>query len=156
MKPARSKATHPPRRSPCPVACSLDLLGDKWTLLIIRDLFLGRSRFRDFASSPESIASNILTDRLQRLLDAQVIRADDAPDHQSACTYTLTPKGLALRPVLEELVNWGTKHIPGAAALLQPTTPTNPSSAPTASSTRTKPRQKQRRPGSSPGRRLHS
>ncbi len=161
MKRATRKAVHPPRRSPCPISCSLDLLGDKWTLLIIRDLFLGRSRFRDFASSPESIASNILTDRLKRLLDAQVIRADDAPDRQAACTYTLTPKGLALRPVLEAMLHWGTQHIPGSQALLQPTTTTPPTApaaptAPNAPTAHPRTRQKQRRPSSSPGRRLHS
>ena len=56
------------RRSPCPVACSLDIFGDRWTLLIVRDLFFGRARFKDFTASPESIPTNILADRLRRRL----------------------------------------------------------------------------------------
>jgi len=65
----RSRSTQPAdstRRSPCPVACSLDLIGDKWTLLVIRDLLFGRSRFKDFAASPEGIPTNILSERLGR------------------------------------------------------------------------------------------
>ena len=58
------------RRSPCPVACTLDLVGDRWTMLVIRDLFLGRTRFRDFLASPEGIPTNILTERLERLCSA--------------------------------------------------------------------------------------
>lgn len=58
----------PSKRSPCPVAFSLDIFGDRWTLLVIRDLFYGRTRFKEFAGSPEGIPTNILTDRLERLL----------------------------------------------------------------------------------------
>jgi DNA-binding HxlR family transcriptional regulator len=96
-----------PRRSPCPVACSLDILGDRWTLLIIRDLFLGRSRFRDFVASPESIPTNILTDRLQRLLRARLIRQVPAPDGTKRLAYQLTEKGRGLGPVLKALRDWG-------------------------------------------------
>ena len=62
-----------PRRSPCPVACSLDIFGDRWTLLVIRDLFFGRTRFKDFAASPEGIPTNILTQRLERLMARGII-----------------------------------------------------------------------------------
>jgi len=74
--PKRSRSTPPSgpaRRSPCPVACALDLFGDRWTLLVIRDLLFGRSRFKDFSASPEGIPTNILSERLGRLLAANVI-----------------------------------------------------------------------------------
>lgn len=95
------------RRSPCPVACSLDLVGDRWTLLVVRDLFLGRSRFRDFAASPEGIPTNILSDRLKRLLDQGIIEQIPAPDGTKRFAYRLTKKGKALRPMLEVLRDWG-------------------------------------------------
>src|SRR3954453_23190914 len=79
-------------RSPCPVACSLDVLGDRWTLLIVRDLFLGRTRFRDFAASPEGIPTNILTERLQRLMDRAIVEQIPAPDGTKRLAYTLTKK----------------------------------------------------------------
>ena len=96
-----------PRRSPCPVACSLDILGDRWTLLIIRDLFLGRSRFRDFAASPEGIPTNILTDRLERLRRERLIKQVPAPDGTKRLAYELTEKGKGLGPVLKALRDWG-------------------------------------------------
>ena len=70
-KTPKRKTRHPDatRRSVCPVACTLDLIGDKWTLLVIRDLMSGKSQFKDFLESPEGIATNILTSRLNRLLE---------------------------------------------------------------------------------------
>jgi DNA-binding HxlR family transcriptional regulator len=103
----KSTTPRPTRRSPCPVACSLDLLGDRWTLLIIRDLFLGRSRFRDFSASPEGIPTNILSERLLRLQQHEFIKQIPAEDGSKRFAYTLTPKGLALRPLLEALRDWG-------------------------------------------------
>ena len=70
----RKSPEAPERRSPCPVACALDLFGDRWTLLVIRDLMLGRSRFKDFADSPEGIPTNILSDRLEKLVDREFIK----------------------------------------------------------------------------------
>jgi len=95
------------RRSPCPVACSLDIVGDRWTLLIVRDLVLGRSRFKDFAGSPEGIPTNILSDRLERLLEHGLVDQIPAPDGTKRLAYQLTKKGEALRPVLEALRDWG-------------------------------------------------
>jgi DNA-binding HxlR family transcriptional regulator len=95
------------RRSPCPVACSLDILGDRWTLLVIRDLVLGLTRFRDFARSPEGIPTNILSDRLERLLNQGIVQQMPAPDGTKRLAYRLTEKGEALRPVLEALRDWG-------------------------------------------------
>jgi DNA-binding HxlR family transcriptional regulator len=95
------------RRSPCPVACTLDILGDRWTLLIIRDLYLGRTRFRDFIASPEGIPTNILTDRLERLLEQKIIEQIPASDGTKRFAYSLTKKGKALGPILQAIRDWG-------------------------------------------------
>ncbi|MCB1233094.1 MAG: helix-turn-helix transcriptional regulator [Verrucomicrobiae bacterium] len=95
------------RRSPCPVACTLDLIGDKWTLLVIRDLMLGRSRFKDFAASPEKIPTNILTDRLDRLLENGVVQKVPTTEGGKRFGYHLTEKGESLRPILLALRDWG-------------------------------------------------
>ncbi|HTI72019.1 MAG TPA: helix-turn-helix domain-containing protein [Candidatus Limnocylindria bacterium] len=89
------------------MACSLDIVGDRWTLLIVRDLVLGRSRFKDFAGSPEGIPTNILSDRLERLLEHGLVDQIPAPDGTKRLAYQLTKKGEALRPVLEALRDWG-------------------------------------------------
>ena len=96
-----------PKRSRCPVACSLDIFGDRWTLLIIRDLFFGRTRFKEFAASPEGIPTNILTDRLERLLARGIIQQMPAEDGTKRMAYRLTKKGKALGPVLRAMRDWG-------------------------------------------------
>jgi DNA-binding HxlR family transcriptional regulator len=97
------------RRSPCPVACALDILGDRWTLLVVRDLFLGRSRFRDFTASPEGIPTNILSERLERLLQHGVVEQIPAADGTKWSAYRLTKKGQSLGPVLAAMRDWGLK-----------------------------------------------
>jgi len=89
------------------VACSLDIFGDRWTLLIVRDLFYGRTRFKDFTASPEGIPTNILTDRLERLLAQRVIEQIPAEDGTKRLAYRLTEKGKELRPVLKAIRDWG-------------------------------------------------
>lgn len=106
------------RRSPCPVACSLDILGDRWTLLVVRDLFLGRSRFRDFMASPEGIPTNILSDRLERLLRHEIVTQIPAHDGTRRRAYALTSKGQDLGPLLEALRDWGLKWDKETKALL--------------------------------------
>jgi DNA-binding HxlR family transcriptional regulator len=96
-----------PRRSPCPVACALDIIGDRWTLLIVRDLFYGRTRFKDFATSPERIPTNILSDRLERLLERRIVEQIPAQDGTKRLAYRLTKKGKALGPVLKAMRDWG-------------------------------------------------
>jgi len=96
-----------PKRSPCPVAFSLDIFGDRWTLLVIRDLFFGRTRFKEFAASPEGIPTNILTDRLERLLARGIIQQIPAEDGTKRMAYRLTKKGKALSPVLRSMRDWG-------------------------------------------------
>ena len=103
--PGRSRSL--PRRSFCPVACSLDIVGDRWTLLVIRDLFLGRTRFRDFTASPEGIPTNILSERLERLLEHGIVEQIPAHDGTKRFAYQLTRKGRALGPVLAAVRDWG-------------------------------------------------
>ena len=112
----------PNRRSPCPVACTLDLLGDKWTLLVIRDLLYGRTRFKDFAASPEGIPTNILSERLQRLQQNKLITQVSAGEGSKRRAYRLTDKGLALYPVLAALRDWGLRWEEGAENRLEPQT----------------------------------
>ena len=96
------------RRSGCPISSSLDLLGDKWSLLIVRDMVFRRKRyFREFLSSDEGIATNILTDRLSRLEVIGVLSKQPDPENGRQVIYSLTDKGIALIPVLVELACWG-------------------------------------------------
>ncbi len=108
------------RRSCCPVACTLDLIGDKWTLLIVRDLFLGRTQFREFLASPERIATNILTDRLNRLVEHHLVERVASPEQSGRDLYRLTDHGRTLGPVLKSIAKWGEQHIPGTEAKLKP------------------------------------
>jgi len=91
----------------CGMARSLDLLGERWTLLIIRELARGPKRFRDLASSLEGIGSNLLSARLHSLQDAGVIRAEDLPAPAGVPGYALTDRGRALIVPLESLALWG-------------------------------------------------
>jgi DNA-binding HxlR family transcriptional regulator len=106
-------------RSPCPVACALDICGDRWTLLVIRDLMFGRSRFKDFTASPEGIPTNILSDRLARLLRQGLAEQVPADDGSARLGYRLTEKGRALGPVLKAMRDWGLKWEPGTKAMMQ-------------------------------------
>lgn len=105
-------------RSPCPVACALDLCGDRWTLLVIRDLMFGRSRFKDFTASPEGIPTNILSDRLARLLRHGLAEQVPAEDGSMRLGYRLTEKGRALGPVLEAMRDWGLQWEPATKAMI--------------------------------------
>ena len=107
----------PNRRSDCPISFGLDLFGDKWTLLILRDLLLrGKSKFGEFLGSEEKIASNILADRLERLESSGLItKADDESDRRQSL-YRATKKGSDLLPVLVELAYWGASHDPKTGA----------------------------------------
>ena len=96
------------RRSHCPIAASLDLLGDRWTLLVLRDMvFRGHRHFHQFAQSPEGIATNTLAERLDRLERARVIRKERDPEDGRRKRYVLTEEGLAAIPLLIDLVVWG-------------------------------------------------
>lgn len=102
------------RRSDCPIACTLDLVGDKWTLLVLRDLlFFGKRRFDEFASSPEGIATNVLSDRLARLEREQLVARERDPDDARRVLYSPTERAKSLRPVLRAIVQWGLDNVEG-------------------------------------------
>ena len=101
------------RRSSCPVACALDLLGDRWTLLLIRDLFAGKHRFGEFLASPEHIPTNILADRLKRLEAAGLVAPVAYSEHPPRYEYHLTESGRTLGPVVDALAVWGLAQFPG-------------------------------------------
>lgn len=108
-----SNPSTPIRRSGCPISFSLDVFGDRWTLLVLRDLLLkGKRHFRELANSDEGIATNILSDRLKRLeTSGIVVRSQDANDRRQVI-YSATDKGMGLIPVLLELAAWGATHDP--------------------------------------------
>jgi DNA-binding HxlR family transcriptional regulator len=100
------------KRSYCGVSSTLDIIGDKWSLLIIRDiLFNHKSTFGDFLNSDEKIATNILTDRLTFLEAEGIILKKEHPDSKAKYLYQLTPKGIDLLPVLMEMVVWSDKYL---------------------------------------------
>lgn len=101
------------RRSRCPVACTLDVLGDKWSLLVVRDVMRGKRRYAEFAASPEGIPTNILADRLKRLASQGVISRRKYSQHPPRVEYELTAKGEALRPIMRAMVDWGVRHAGG-------------------------------------------
>ena len=115
--PKARAATVAPRRSRCPVSCTLDVLGDRWTLLVVRDLIRGKRRFAELVESPERIPTNILADRLKRLVSLGVIQSRRYSDHPPRVEYQLTAKGEDLRPVLRAMVDWGIKHAGGRVPL---------------------------------------
>lgn len=119
---ARNKASpaqNENRRSVCPVACTLDLFGDKWTLLIVRDLMSGKAHFKEFLASPEKIASNILAERLARLASNGLIERYPSSDIAGREAYRLTEKGRSLRGLMAQIKAWGLDHIDGTDARLQ-------------------------------------
>ena len=95
----------------CPVARTLDLIGDRWTLLIIRDLFLGKTRFAQFRKSTPAPPPKLLSERLQRLEQNGLIERIIYSEHPPRAEYRLTPKGRTLHGVLREIVSWGLDHM---------------------------------------------
>jgi DNA-binding HxlR family transcriptional regulator len=102
----------PQFRSNCPVASALDVVGDKWTLVVLRTIFAGRHRYGELADIPEKIASNILADRLIRLEEYGLVTKRPYQDAPIRHEYRLTPKGADLLPVLQALAGWSARHIP--------------------------------------------
>lgn len=105
------------KRSACAIANTLDILGDKWTLLVVRDLFLGKKTYSEFQNSPEKIPTNILAERLKRLESAGIISKQSYQLRPVRYAYQLTQKGEALEAVLKEMVIWGNKFIPDTISL---------------------------------------
>lgn len=107
----------PQRRSGCPISYALDIFGDKWTLLIIRDmLFKQKRRYGQFAESEENIATNILADRLTRLEVEGLVTRQTDPENGRQVVYALTSKALDLAPTLIEMILWSAKYDPDTAA----------------------------------------
>jgi DNA-binding HxlR family transcriptional regulator len=105
-----------PPRSRCPIAGALDLVGDAWTLLVLRDLlFYDKHRFAEFLDSPERISSNILAERLKRLERCGLVERRRYQERPPRDEYFLTRRGHDLLPVLRELIKWGQAHVPGVA-----------------------------------------
>ena len=96
-----------PYNQACPVARTLDLIGDRWTLLIIRDIFLGKSRFSEFRKSDPAPPPKLLSERLQRLEKHGLVKRVLYSERPLRAEYRLTPKGRTLHPVLREIVTWG-------------------------------------------------
>jgi DNA-binding HxlR family transcriptional regulator len=100
-------------RSRCPIAATLDTLGDRWSLVVLRDLFAGKRRFSEFVASPEGIKRNILSDRLRRLEVAGLIARRRYQMNPERFEYSLTSTGADLLPVLQAMARWAQRHIPG-------------------------------------------
>ncbi len=101
------------KRSDCPISCSLDIWGDKWSLLIIRDLiFAKKCKYSDFLKSSEGIATNILASRLQTLEENKIIERSEDPESKVKGLYKLTPMGIDLLPILIEIDLWSEKYFP--------------------------------------------
>jgi DNA-binding HxlR family transcriptional regulator len=108
MREQRSAEKH---RSGCPVVVSLDIFGDRWSLILVRDMMVrGYRTFGEFQRAGEGIASNVLTDRLNRLKGAGIVTTEPVPDDGRSHYYRLTAKGIALAPVMLELLIWAAKH----------------------------------------------
>ena len=113
-RPSARPQPHSFARTPCPIASSLDLLGDKWTLLVVRDaLLFGKKRFGEFLASGEGISTNLLTERLERLEQAGVLERCLYQRKPARYEYIITPKGKDLLPVLAAMATWANEHIPG-------------------------------------------
>lgn len=105
-------------RSGCPINLGLEVFGDRWTLLIIRDMmFAGKRHFREFLASGEKISSNILADRLAMLVDSGIITRADDPSHRLKAIYSLTEKGIELLPIIAQISRWSRSHMPVDPAL---------------------------------------
>jgi DNA-binding HxlR family transcriptional regulator len=112
------RSRNPSRRSDCAIAGTLDLVGDRWSLLIVRDLlFRGELRFGELAASTEGVPTNTLTDRLRRLEDSGIVASEPYSDRPVRYRYRLTDRGRDLAPILDAMATWGVRHLPGTRRL---------------------------------------
>lgn len=102
-------------RSDCPIACTLDLIGDRWSLLVLRSLFIGKCRYGELLDMQEKISTNILASRLALLIDNGLIERKAYCEHPPRYDYRLTRKGADLLGVLQEIAIWAEKHLPDLA-----------------------------------------
>lgn len=107
-----------PPRSFCPINLSLEIFGDTWTLLVLRDMmFAGKRHFRELLQSDEHISSNILADRLARLVEHGLLTKTDDPSHKQKAIYSLTEKAIALLPIVVQIGAWGSRWVPDSKKL---------------------------------------
>ncbi|WDE06645.1 helix-turn-helix transcriptional regulator [Thalassomonas viridans] len=105
------------RRSDCPISNVLDFVGDKWSLLILRDLmFFGKHSFSELQNSDEKMATNILSKRLETLEQDDLVSKQTDPSDKRKKVYTLTPKGKDMLPIMLEMMIWSSKHDPNTNA----------------------------------------
>lgn len=108
-------------RSYCPINLSLEIFGDTWTLLVLRDMmFAGKRHFRELLQSDERISSNILADRLARLVEHGLLTKSDDPSHKQKAIYSLTEKAITLLPVVVQIGAWASRWVPDAKKLDAP------------------------------------
>ncbi|WBB93121.1 helix-turn-helix domain-containing protein [Verrucosispora sp. WMMC514] len=113
-----SSTRNPASRSDCAIAGTLDLVGDRWSLLIVRDLlFRGELRFADLAASAEAVPTNTLADRLRRLEECGIVVRHLYSERPRRYEYHLTERGRDLAPVLDSIATWGITHLPGTRRL---------------------------------------
>jgi len=98
-------------RSKCPLVNTLDIVGDKWSLIIIRDLFLGKKTFTEFMNSSEKFASNILSNRLELLMHHGLLKVVKLPHDKKSKVYFLTNKGVDMYPIIYEMMNWSNRNL---------------------------------------------
>ncbi len=103
---------------PCPVAKSLEFLGERWTLLLVRDLLRGPKKFQDFQASLPGVAPGVLSHRLKVLEDNGIVERQLYSEHPPRAEYSLTARGLELRPVVRALAIWGAKHLDAELVLV--------------------------------------
>lgn len=105
-------------RSYCPISLSLEIFGDAWTLLVLRDMmFAGKRHFRELLQSDEHIASNILANRLARLVEHGLVTKSEDPTHKQKAIYSLTEKAITLLPIIVQIGAWGSRWVPDARKL---------------------------------------
>ena len=116
---AKRKPARDQHRSGCPINLTLEVLGDRWSLIVIRDVMFGnRRRYNELLNnSEEGIASNILADRLKHLVDAGLLSRRPDPDHKRKAIYSLTGPAIELVPLFAEMGAWGRRHTPASKAL---------------------------------------
>ena len=107
-----ARTTRRESRSPCPIATTLDILGDRWSLVIVRDMILGKKRFAEFLDSPEAITTSVLSDRLSAMENSGLVERKPYQKRPPRYEYLLTAKGQALLPVLQEVCRWANKTMP--------------------------------------------
>jgi len=112
MSDKENKAAESCHRSKCPVSCILEIIGDKWTLLVVRDLLFGRHTFKELQASPENIPTNILADRLKKLESSGLIRRELYQEKPKRYAYHLTEKGSDLQPIMHSMMLWSNKYVP--------------------------------------------